>query len=179
MNHQYKRLRLWAAVLVLACAGAVWGQAVPVRSQNGIAREVGHELVTLPFYMVFDHLSFREDGGTVTLLGSVTRAALKSDAEKAVKQIAGVRRVNNEIEVLPLSAADAKIRLAEYLAIYGDPQLNQYALRAIPPIHIVVKNAAVTLEGSVAAEADKTEAFTQASGVPGVTTLTNHLQIAP
>jgi hyperosmotically inducible protein len=129
--------------------------------------------------MVFDHLDFRVDGGTVTLLGQVNRAPLKSDAEKAVKQIPGVRSVKNEIEVLPVSAADEKLRLAEYLAIFQDALLNQYALRAIPPIHIIVKNGAVTLEGLVASEADKTEAFTKASGVPGVTSLTNHLQVAP
>jgi hypothetical protein len=80
---------------------------------------VGHELVTLPFYTVFDDLTYSVNGGTVTLMGQVTRPALKSDAEKAVRQIAGVRSVNDEIEVLPVSAADGKIRLAEYLAIYG------------------------------------------------------------
>ena len=166
-----------AAALALICPGAGWGQGGS--PQNGIAREVQHELVTLPFYTVFDNLTFRVEGGTVTLLGQVNQAALKSDAEKAVKQIPGVRSVNNQIEVLPLSAADQKLRLAEYLAIFGDPQLNQYALRAIPPIHIIVKNGDVTWEGSVAIEADKTKAFTQASGVPGVVSLTNHLQIAP
>jgi len=178
MNHRFsKRFGLLAAALALACPGALWGQGD--HSQNGIAREVRHELVTLPFYMVFDYMTCRVDGGTVTLLGHVTRAALKSDAEKAVKQIPGVRRVNNEIEVLPDSAVDQKIRLAEYLAIFGDPSLNQYEFRAMPPIHIIVKSGAVILEGSVATQQDKTEAFTQASGVPGVVSVTNHLQIGP
>ena len=125
--------------------GCGWGQGAS--SQNGIAKEVRHELVTLPFYTVFDNLNFRVDGGTVTLLGQVNRAALKTDAEKAVKQIAGVRSVNNQIEILPLSQADQKLRLAEYLAIFGDPQLSQYALRAIPPIHIVVKNGDCDIGG--------------------------------
>ena len=166
-------------VAVLALAGwfVAWGQEAG--SQNAIAREVRHELVTLPFYLVFDHLTFHLDGGTVTIQGQVTRARLKSDAENAVKQIAGVKQVINEVEILPASATDEKIRLAEYLALYGDPELNQYSLQAIPPIHIIVKNGAVTLEGSVFNQDDKTEAFTRASGVPGVTSLTNHLQVSP
>jgi BON domain len=166
-----------AAVLALACPAAVWAQGAP--SQHGIEREVRHELVTLPFYMVFDHLAFHVDGSSVTLLGQVTRPSLKTDAEEAVKRIAGVKSVDNRIEVLPLSATDEKLRLAEYLAIFGDPQLNQYALQAVTPIHIVVNHSAVTLEGSVTTEADKTEAFTRASSVPGVTSLTNHLHVAP
>ena len=140
---------------------------------------MGHELVTLPVYTVFDDLTYSVNGGTVTLMGQCTRPALKSDAEKAVRQIAGVRSVNDEIEVLPVSAADGKIRLAEYLAIYGDPQLSQYATLAIPPIHIIVKNATVTLEGTVASDQDKTEAFSRSSAVPGVTAIVNRLQIGP
>ena len=136
MNHHFsnKGLAPLAAALALVCPVAAWGQ--DASSQNRIAKEVRHELVTLPFYLVFDHLDLRVDGGTVTLLGQVTQAALKSDAEKAVKQIPGVRSVNNQIEVLPPSPTDEKLRLAEYLAIFEDPLLSQYALRATLPIHI-------------------------------------------
>ncbi len=144
-----------------------------------MAREVRHELITLPFYGVFDNLAFRVDGSTVTLLGQVTRPVLKTDAENAVKQIEGVRRVVNQIEVLPLSPNDDRIRLAAYVATYGQPELNQYALRAVAPVHIIVKNGNVTLEGAVATQMDKTLFFMQASGVPGVFSVTNRLQIAP
>ena len=113
MNHRNHRLLkalvLLAAAVALAGPCAVWGQ--DASSQNGIAKEVRHELVTLPFYTVFDNLNCRVDGGTVTLLGQVVRAALKTDAEKAVRQIAGVRSVNNEIEVLPISPVNGKLRL--------------------------------------------------------------------
>lgn len=93
----------WPLVVALAlsCPVTMWGQARG--SGNGIAREVGHEIATLPFYKLFDHLTFRVDGGTVTLMGQVTKVALKSDAEKAVAHIAGVQHVNNEIEILPPS----------------------------------------------------------------------------
>src|SRR4051795_3588433 len=89
------------------------------RSQDRITREVRHELVMLPYYGVFDNLAYRVDGNTVTLLGQVTRPTLKSDAEHVVKDIEGVERVNNQIQVLPVSPMDDRIRLAEYRSIYG------------------------------------------------------------
>ncbi len=172
-----RRVIQLAVPLVLLCPASTWGQRDS--SENKIAKEVRHELVTLPFYKLFDYLTFRVDGGTVTLMGQVTRAALKIDAEKAVAQIPGVQHVKNEIAILPPSKVDDKLRLAEYSAIFGDALLAQYTSLAIPPIHIVVKNAAVTLEGTVANDADKTEVFKQASNVPGVVSLTNHMQIGP
>jgi len=155
-----------------------------VLSQKGIDRivkEVHHELVMLPFYGVFDNLAYKVDpDGTVTLLGQVSPVrgpTLKSDAENAVKRIEGVERVVNNIEVLPLSPNDDRIRRAVYRAIYGNSVLNQYQLRAVPPIHIIVKNGHVTLEGVVARQMDKQIAGTQANQVPGVFSVTNNLQV--
>jgi hypothetical protein len=85
--------------------------------------------------------------------------------------------VTNQIEVIPPSASDEKLRLAEYSAIYGDFAMEQYQRRAIPPIHIIVKSGAVILEGTVASEMDKAEAFRQASAVDGVVSLSNHLRV--
>src|SRR5437867_6540617 len=82
------------------------------RGLQRLTREVRHELVMLPYYGVFDNLAYRVDGSTVTLMGQVTRPTLKSDAENVVKSIEGVERVNNKIEVLPLSPNDDRIRLA-------------------------------------------------------------------
>jgi hyperosmotically inducible periplasmic protein len=147
------------------------------RAPSRIEREVRHELVMLPFYGVFDNLSFRVNGGTVTLMGQVTRPTLKTDAERVVKGIEGVERVVNDIEVLPLSSYDDKIRLATYRAIYGHTALNRYVLQAVPPIHIVVKNGTVTLEGVVANEGDKNIAGLQANSVPGVFSVTNNLRV--
>src|SRR5664280_4498 len=123
--------------------------------QDRITREVRHELVMLPYYGVFDNLAYRVDGGTVTLLGQVTRPTLKSDAGSVVKQIEGVDKVDNQIQVLPLSSMDDRSRLAVYRAIYGHPGLDRYALQAVPPIHIIVDNAKVTLEGVVSTQGDK------------------------
>jgi hyperosmotically inducible protein len=147
-------------------------------NETRVAREVRHQLVMLPYYGVFDDLAFRVDGGKVTLLGEVTRPTLKSDAESVVKRIEGVTQVDNRIEVLPLSPMDNQIRIAEYRAIYGDPVLStRYGYRALPSIHIIVKNGNVTLEGVVANESDKNLINVRANGVPSVFSVTNNLQV--
>lgn len=145
------------------------------RELTPLEREVRHEIVMLPYYGVFDNIAFRVDGGTVTLLGQVTRPTLKSSAENVVKKIEGVTNVDNQIEVLPLSSNDDRIRLATYRAIYGSGGLYRYALAAIPSIHIIVERGHVTLEGVVANEADKNVAGIRARQVPQVFTVTNNL----
>jgi len=148
-------------------------------SEARIAREVRHQLVMLPYYGVFDDLAFRLDGGTVTLLGSVVRPVLKSDAENVVKRIEGVTQVINEIKVLPPSPMDEQIRRAVFRAIYGDPELSiRYAYRAVPSIHIIVEGGRVTLEGVVDNETDKNVANLRANTVPNVFSVTNDLQVA-
>ncbi len=125
----------------------------------------------LPYYGVFDNLAYRVDGNTVTLEGQVTRPTLKSEAEKVVKDIEGVERVVNNIEVLPVSPND------DYRTIYGDTALSRYGLQAVPPIHIIVKNGNVTLEGVVANEGDKNIANIRANGVSGVFSVKNNLRV--
>ncbi len=146
--------------------------------ETRIAREVRHELVMLPYFGIFDDLAFRVDGSTVTLLGAVTRPVLKSDAENVTKRVEGVTNVVNNIEVLPPSPMDDQIRRAEYRAIYGDPSIGtRYGYRALPSIHIIVKNGHVTLEGVVANQFDKTLINTKANTVPNVFSVTNNLRV--
>jgi hyperosmotically inducible protein len=152
--------------------------ALPQKSFDRIMKEVRHELVMLPYYGVFDNLAYKVDAdGTVTLFGQVVNPVLKSDAERAVKRIEGVEKVVNNIEVLPLSPNDDRIRRAAYRAIYGNSVLSQYQLRAVPPIHIIVKNGNITLEGVVAREMDKNLANIQANGVHGAFSVTNNLVV--
>jgi hyperosmotically inducible protein len=152
--------------------------ALTQKSFDRIMKEVRHELVMLPYYGVFDNLAYKVDAdGTVTLLGQVANPVLKSDAERAVKRIEGVEKVVNNIEVLPLSPNDDRIRRAAYRAIYGNSVLSQYQLRAVPPIHIIVKNGNITLEGVVAREMDKNLANIQANGVHGAFSVTNNLVV--
>ena len=141
-----------------------------------VAKEVRHELVTLPYYGVFDNLAYRVDGSKVTLFGQVRDPKLKTDAGKAVQSIEGVSAVDNQIEVMPLSGSDDQIRLAVYRAIYSKPSLQRYQMGAVPPIHIIVKNGDVALEGAVANEADKNVAGIAANGVGGVHKVNNYLR---
>ena len=152
--------------------------ALNQKSMDRIYKEVRHELVMLPYYGVFDNLAYKVDpDGTVTLLGQVALPTLKSDAENAVKRIEGVEKVVNNLEVLPTSGNDDRIRRATYRAIYGNSVLSQYQLRAVPPIHIIVKNGHVTLEGAVARQMDKQIAGMQANGVHGAFSVTNNLVV--
>jgi hyperosmotically inducible protein len=177
---------IFGLILGLLTAAAVWGQESGTKareqlSQRGverIAKEVRHELVMLPYYGVFDNLSYKVlPDGTVTLLGQVSRPTLKSDAANVVKQIEGVEKVDNQIEVLPASPSDDRIRLAAYRAIYGHSALNLYSLRAVPPIHIIVNRGNITLEGVVARQMDKQIAEVQAKSVPGAFSVVNNLRV--
>jgi hyperosmotically inducible periplasmic protein len=147
------------------------------RSQERITKEVRHELLMLPWFGVFDNIAFKVDGSTVTLLGQVVRPSLKSDAENAVKHIEGVEKVDNQIEVLPTSPMDDRLRMELYRAIYGYPALEKYALGVQKPIRIIVKNGHVALEGVVDSEADKNLGGLRANGVPGIFSVTNNLHV--
>ena len=152
--------------------------ALNQKSVDRIYKEVRHELVMLPFYGVFDNLAYKVDpDGTVTLLGQVSRPILKSDAENSIKHIEGVEKVVNNIEVLPTSPNDDRIRRAAYRAIFSNDVLSQYQMRAVPPIHIIVNNGRITLEGVVARQMDKQIAGIQANGVPGAFSVTNNLAV--
>lgn len=153
------------------------GNQLSEKAMKNLVKEVRHELVMMPFYGVFDNVAFKVEGRVVTLLGQVTRPTLKSEAENRVKSVEGVERVVNQIEVLPLSPNDDRIRLAVARAIFNHPVLQQYSLRAVPPIHIIVKNGNVTLEGYVAREMDKNVANVQANGVAGVFSVKNNLMV--
>jgi len=174
------------AVLLVAFAGmTAFSQmqssdqrsGVSPKAEQNIMREVRHEILMLPYYGVFDAIGYTVNGRDVTLTGSVTRDSLKHDSEDAVKHIEGVEHVNNQIEVLPVSPMDDRIRLAEFRAIYGEPSLQKYDLGTIKPIRIIVKNGHVDLEGVVDNEGDKNLANIRANGVSGVFSVTNHLKV--
>jgi len=144
-----------------------------------LTKEVRHELLTLPYYGVFDWLEFEtRDIDTVILRGYVTRPTTKSNAEARVKDIEGVERVDNQIEVLPLSPNDDRLRIAVYRAIYNyDGPLFRYGIGSRQAIHIIVNNGNVTLKGFVDSKADKDMANIKANGVAGVFKVTNDLII--
>lgn len=169
-------------VLCLASSGILVAKAVsPTQGQppKQIVREVRHELLMLPYYSVFDWLEYSvSPNGDVTLSGQVTRPVTKSDAVAAVKGIEGVGRVVDNIQVLPLSPNDDRLRLAVYRAIYGsDSPLFRYAVGSLNTIHIIVSNGRVTLKGYVDNEGDRNIANVRANTVPGVLSVQNDLQV--
>jgi hyperosmotically inducible periplasmic protein len=173
------RLLTVAVLLALASAGA-WAQerGVSEKAVQRISKEVRHEILMLPFFDVFDNIAYKVDGYNVTLLGAVTRPSLKVDAERAVKSIEGVEKVDNQIEVLPASPMDDRLRIRLFRAIYGYEPLQRYALGVIKPIRIIVKNGNVTLEGVVDNEGDKNFAGLRANGVSGTFKVTNNLVVS-
>jgi hyperosmotically inducible protein len=152
-------------------------EALSPESQDKLVREVRHELIMLPYYNVFDNLTFGIDGRTVTLNGQVVQPITKSGAENAVKHIEGVEKVINNIEVLPPSNMDDRIRRQVYHSIYSYGPLFKYGNMAVPPIHIIVRNGRITLEGVVDSESDKNYAGVRASMVPGTFAVTNNLRV--
>jgi hyperosmotically inducible protein len=146
-------------------------------TEVALVKEVRHVLVMQPFYTVFDNLQFQVHGNEVTLMGQVVNPALKPDAASAVKRIEGVLAVKNEIEVLPPSSMDARIRRREFPAIYSAPGFERYAIQAVPPIHIIVDMGHVTLTGVVADQMDKTLAITRARLVTGIFSVKDQLRV--
>ena len=180
-----KAMMMKAAVavgLVAGVPGAMVAASAPAagtdisRNDSALAERIRKELVTLPFYSLFDHMAFRVEGGRVTLLGQVTRPTLQSSAGNVVKRLEGVTEVVNQIEVLPLSPFDDGIRLRVARAIYGSSSLSRYGLGTQPSIRIIVKNGEVTLEGLVLNDGDRNIANLKANGVFGVFKVNNNLR---
>ena len=161
----------------LSAAQDMHNQKGARNSDEWLKKEVRHELLTLPWYSVFDNLAYSVNGNEVTLLGQVTQPTVKSDAENAVKHIEGVEKVNNQIEVLPTSPMDDQIRRAEYRAIYSQDLLSRYGVGNLQSIHIIVKNGHVSLEGVVDSQQDKDAAALFAKGVSNVFSVDNHLMV--
>lgn len=175
---------------ILLCLAAVAGtaqqpnssseqkKAYSPRAQERIIREVRHEILMLPYYGgAFDHIAFRLNGYDVVLTGHVVQATLKHDAEKAVRHIEGVERVINNIEILPPSPGDDRIRRAAFRAIYGYGPLQHYGVGSNRAILIIVNRGHITLEGVVISKADKNMAGIRANGVPGAFSVTNNLLV--
>jgi hyperosmotically inducible periplasmic protein len=177
-----KRITLMVLTALLAFTALAPAQDAPrdqpsPKAQERIIKEVRHELLMLPYFRVFDFIAFKVDGDNVTLLGQVVNPVNKSDAENAVKHIEGVEHVDNQIEILPPSGMDDRLRLRLFHDIYGYPALQRYALGVQKPIRIIVKNGHVTLEGVVDSDGDKNLAGIRANGVSGTFSVTNNLQV--
>ena len=179
MKGLFKKGILTLAALFVLAAPVAFAGTVETVARDGSAqmeKKVRHELVTLPYYGVFDNLAYKVEGSTVTLYGQVVRPSTRKDAERRVERIAGVERVINNIEVLPLSGFDDRIRVRAYRELQRMGGLYRYFLGSNPSLHIIVNRGHVTLEGVVANEGDRRLANIVARGVPGVFSVTNNLR---
>jgi hyperosmotically inducible protein len=181
MKRIVNKILVLAAVLVLAVSAAV---AAPADSggqrlaYEQLAKKVRKELVTLPWYGVFDNLSYEIDGSTVRLSGQVVRPSTRKDAERRVSRIAGVENVVNNIEVLPLSSFDDSIRVSAYRTLFGwNSPLFRYGRGTNPSVHIVVSRGQLALEGVVSNEGDRRLAYVLVNSIPGVFSVTNNLRV--
>lgn len=187
-------------MLVLTVAATLAAAPQLSEQQMRLAEEIRKEIVKLPDYGVFDNISYAfKDQSTVVLRGQVAKPSLQKSAERVVQRLEGVETVVNELEVLPNSRNDERVRAGVYVRVYGHPSLSRYnpnrgspvfsssarrnfGISADPPpgahpIHIIVKNGNVTLEGVVDTEGDKTVAGLQANSTPGAFSVTNNLVV--
>lgn len=180
MNSTMKKMLAVVATLLIATSAAV---AAPKtfdgsesQSYQQVSRKVRKELVTLPYFGVFDNLAYKIEGNTVTLYGQVVRPSTRKDAERRVAKIEGVERVVNQIEVLPLSSFDDSVRISTYRALARTGGLYRYLMGTNPSIRIIVNRGNVTLEGVVANSGDRNLANIVANGVSGAFSVTNNLR---
>lgn len=176
-----KRLIKTTLAFVMLLMMTASSAATPLSREQSVSyrtdERIRKELVTLPYFGVFDNLAFKREGRTVTLYGQVVRPSTRHDAEWRVRRVAGVERVINQIEVLPLSPFDDRIRARAYRTLFNTGGLYRYALGANPSVHIVVNRGRLTLEGVVANEGDRRLADITARGIPGVFAVTNNLRV--
>src|SRR5271166_3321883 len=186
-----RRIATWLTLIsflfAVAAAPSLLAQSSPPKTApksgdklpSSLSREIHHQILLLPFDSVFDSINFTLQGNKVTLTGQVLRHSLKEHAEAAVKSIEGVDIVVDQIEILPASTSDDDLRRAVYRAVYEDSTLARYAVQNVPPIHIIVKNGSVALEGSVDSASDKKLAVARAGSVAKVLSVENNLVVHP
>ncbi|MBX3243410.1 MAG: BON domain-containing protein [Acidobacteria bacterium] len=146
-------------------------------STSALEREVQRQINKLPYYELFDHISFSVDGGIVTLEGKVLNATNRSEAAAAVKRLAGVENVVNNIEVLPLGSFDETIRRDLARTIAGFSNLSRYMQTVNPSMRLIVENGHITLEGYVANSTDVNMANIAARSVRNAFSVTNNLKV--
>jgi hyperosmotically inducible protein len=171
--------KLMLASMAIAAGAAMAANTNPAGGpvDSVIAQKVAHEIRMYPRYTMWDNISVRVHDGDVELQGQVSLPFKKADLGRIAQRVSGVRSITNQIEVLPNSFFDDRIRLAVARAIYRDPVLSRYAIQAVPPIHIIVENGHVTLEGVVNSPMEKNVAGIRASQGLSFGQVTNNLQV--
>ncbi len=165
---------LMSVAMALAVSPMLLSGATSDRSQA--AEQVRKRIVKTPFYSIFDNVEFTLTDGELVLMGEVSRPSVKRTIEKSAARVEGVNTVVSNIEVLPPSFYDDRIRHLLARQLYGSQMLSALANQAIPSIHVIVKNGHVTLEGVVLNKGQKNFAGITAHTINGVFSVTNNLR---
>ena len=174
MNKLKNKILTIIAVLVFSSVSVTAGD--PSKKLTKLEKEVRSELISLPRVGVFDNLEFKVEGNTVTLYGQVVEPSSRKNAERFVSKIEGVTNVINNIEVLPLSGFDDRIRAQAFRSIYNQAGLYRYLMGNNPSLRIVVKRGHVTLEGIVSDKTDAQLAVFAVRSLPDVFSVTSNLR---
>jgi hyperosmotically inducible protein len=172
--------KLVLASLIITAGAVMAANTDPngASTDTQIAAKVAHEMRMYSRYTIWDNIAVRVREGDVELTGQVSQPFKKADLGRLAQRVPGVRSVTNQLEVLPTSFFDDRLRLQIARAIYRDPVLSRYAIQAVPPIHIIVDNGHVTLEGVVNNDMEKNVAGIRA-GQAGLSfgQVTNNLRV--
>jgi hyperosmotically inducible protein len=168
-----------AALAATLIVGSAWAKnsAPPLTGDAAIAQKVAHEIRNYPYYTIWDNVNFQVSDGAVHLSGEVSQPWKKTALGGIIGHVNGVTTLDNELKVAPLSPFDDRIRMQVARAIYREPSLSRYALQAVPPIHIIVDNGHVALEGVVSTEMEKNIAGVRANSIMSFGQVTNNLQV--
>jgi len=172
----YLRYTITLLALILLLAPVLVSANPSDTDLTNAEKRVQKALKKMPYYSVFDNIEFEISNSTVTLTGKVWRAFLKSEAEAVILALEEVTQVNNQIEILPLSSRDDRLRVAAARAVFSNPFLSRYAAGARPSIHIIVERGKIILEGVVRNETDRNVAGIEARGVNGAFAVENNLR---
>ena len=159
-------------IVVLAMGAPAWAQG---REDLDIFKDVSRQVLRYPNFTIFDSINAQVEDGVVVLSGKVTMPYKAQDIEERVAKVNGVKQVQNTITVLPVSGYDDDLRYRISRAIYGNSSFWTYGAMVNPPIHIIVENGRVTLEGVVNSHIDRMLARSLASSF-GAFSITNNLK---
>jgi hyperosmotically inducible periplasmic protein len=164
------------ALVIALVATSVPCAASAQVSDTALAERVTRTVQAFGNFGIFDDVNVEVSNRAVTLTGRVTTPAKRDAIGDRVGKIDGLRGLTNDIQVLPSSPLDTRLRAAAAQAIYGHSAFWRYASMANPPIHIIVENGRITLTGCVSSEVEKTLAYALAQ-VEGSFGVKNELRI--
>jgi osmotically-inducible protein OsmY len=172
-----KRVRKVAGVAAVRNLIQVGGPAISdAVLETKLQKQLAYDRVG--YGNMFNAIGLRVSSGVAYLNGHARTPYDKDSALTLVAYTPGVKEVVDSVEVDPVSGFDDHTRFAVARAVYGFPTLSKYAMDPAKPIRISVQNGHVQLFGTVDSVQDKNVAYMEANRVPGVFSVTNHLEVA-